>query len=254
MTKKINVGVFGIKGRMGHLIAQAVSDHAATLLCGGTCRSGTSPSDPSLVPLDDLVRQADVLIDFTHPDCLEDHLNACLTHQKPIMIGTTGLDPHHIDLLKKAAKTIPVVYAANTSLGITLLSALVEKAAHLLGPEHDIEIVESHHRRKIDAPSGTAKFLGETAAAARKGSFQLAPEDRYTKREKRPVGGIGYASIRGGNIVGEHQVHFISDHGHLNLTYASTSPMVYAEGALKAALWVTDKTPGLYSMRDVLSI
>lgn len=253
MGNKLKIGVFGVSGRMGQLIAEAALQSPSSTLVGGTSRHTPLQNYKQFSP-EGLVAESQVLIDFTHPDALETHLNACLNAKKPIMVGTTGLEPHHYGLLEKAAQSIPVIYAPNTSLGITLLMSLIEKAASVLGPEHDIEILETHHREKIDAPSGTALALGKVAAHARGEAMDIGPADRYIKREKRPLGGIGYASLRGGRVAGEHAVHFFGDLGQLTLSYASTSPHVYAEGALKAATWVLKQRPGLYNMRDVLGL
>ena len=170
-----------------------------------------------------------------------------------LIAGTTGLDDDQNAAILEAAKSVPIVSAPNMSVGITLLLGLTEQAASLLGPEFDIEIVEMHHRHKVDAPSGTAIGLGEAAAAGRQVTLRdvkQAVRDGHTGA--RPEGEIGFATLRGGNVVGDHTVVFAGEGERIELTHKAASRVIFAGGAVRAALWARDKEPGFYSMKAVL--
>lgn len=266
----LSIAIAGAGGRMGRALVRAASQDPRFLVCGGTERgdgqflgidlgalAGIAPlmmntSDTANLAAD----RAEVWIDFTAPEATIAALAALEgTPVRAAVIGTTGLTTEQETEIAAHAKRIAIVRSGNFSLGVTLLAALVEQAAQRLGPEWDIEITEAHHRRKADAPSGTALLLGEAAALGRKAPLarvRLAPHEGITGERK--AGGIGFSAVRGGGIVGEHDVRFIAEREVLTLSHQALDRAVFADGALAAALWVADKPPGLYSMRDVLGL
>lgn len=196
--------------------------------------------------------RGDVLIDFSAPDGLRGSLDRAISGGIPLLVGTTGLDEGHDSLIADAARTVPILKAANTSLGVALLSDLVERAARVLGPDAwDIEIVEAHHKKKADAPSGTALHLG---LAVERGRGFDAQEDlgRCGTGLKREPGSIGYAAIRGGTVAGDHDVMFLGPDERLILSHRAENRSIFAKGALAAARFLVGKPAGLYSMRDVI--
>lgn len=264
----LRVGLLGCTGRMGQMLLQLIhaSDHF--VLKGAITSSQNRflgqdvgrllPAIASLnVSITDGIDQfangTDVLIDFSSPQALETHLNKAQAYHLPIVIGTTGLDQKHHDLLSGAAKTIPIVQAANMSLAVNLLLMLTEQAARILGKDYDIEIIEAHHRHKKDAPSGTALSLGNVAARGR----GIDPANKVMARQgmigERPDNAIGFAVVRGGAIPGDHTVLFAGDHDQICLSHQAYDRSIFAQGALKAASWLKGKQPGLYSMQDVLA-
>ena len=193
----------------------------------------------------------DVLIDFSAPAALHASLDRAEAAAVPILIGTTGLGPDADEIIFKAARRVAVLRAANTSLGVALLSDLVERAASILGPDWDIEIAEAHHRQKADAPSGTALALGEAAAKGR-GTSLNADRGRDGTGLKRESGAIGFASLRGGTVAGDHDVMFLGPDERLILSHRAENRAIFARGALAAARFLVGKPAGLYSMRDVI--
>ena len=239
------IGIFGSAGRMGQAIAATISDLGATL-AGGIDAGG----DPA-----SLAQAADVLVDFTAPSALEGNLAAARAAGTPIVIGTTGLHAHHHALIDAAAAEIAVLQTGNTSLGVTLLARLVREAAEKLGPDWDIEIVEMHHRHKVDAPSGTALLLGEAAAAGRNTMLADARvSDRAGLTGARAEGTIGFASLRGGSVVGDHQVIFAGQGERIELGHRGDDRSIFARGAVTAALWLAGKPAGRYVMSEVLGL
>ena len=230
----IRVSLFAPEGRMGKAIAKAVAD------------------DPGFA-IDD--EHADVLVDFSAPDALRASLDRAISAGIPILVGTTGLQPDHHAEIAEAANTIAVIQAPNTSLGINLLRDLVEQATARLGPEWDIEILEMHHRHNVDAPSGTALMLGQSAAKGRGTTLQdLSRFDRISEHpHAREAGTIGYASLRGGSVAGEHVVILATEGERLELGHRADSRMIFARGALAAARFLAGKPAGLYTMRDVIA-
>jgi len=202
-----------------------------------------------------LAQASDVLVDFSSPKALEANLNAAMAAGVPIVVGTTGLEERHHWLCDHAAEKIAVLQTGNTSLGVTLLAHLVREAASRLGEDWDIEIIETHHRRKVDAPSGTALLLGEAAAAGR--GIVLA-DNAVRGRDgitgAREAGTIGFASLRGGEVAGDHTVQFLSDYEHITLSHHAENRMIFAQGAVKAAQWLIGKGAGRYSMPEVLDL
>ena len=202
-----------------------------------------------------LVREADALIDFSAPQALETNLAAARDAGVPIVVGTTGLADAHHRLIDDAAREIPVLQTGNTSLGVTLLAHLVREAAARLGTDWDIEIVEMHHRRKVDAPSGTALLLGEAAAEGR--GIDLA-DNRESGRDgqtgARAQGAIGFAALRGGTVAGEHSVIFAGEQERVTLAHNAEDRTIFARGAVRAAEWLIGREPGRYGMADVLDL
>jgi len=227
----IRISLFAPNGRMGKSIAAAVAE-----------------TDGFEIDED----HGDVLVDFSAPAALPDSLARAVKAGIPILVGTTGLDARADALIADAARKVAVLRAANTSLGVAVLSDLVERAAKALGPDWDIEIVEMHHRMKADAPSGTALGLGEAAARGR-GAPMRAERGRDGTGLKRQQGAIGFASLRGGTVAGEHDVIFAGPEERLILSHRAESRMIFARGALAAARFLIGKPAGLYSMRDVIS-
>jgi 4-hydroxy-tetrahydrodipicolinate reductase len=202
-----------------------------------------------------LINDSDVAIEFTSAEATAEHVMLAAEHGKPIVIGTTGLTGTHDAAVRRAAERIPIVWAANTSLGINLLLGLVEQVAARLGPEWDIEIVEMHHKHKADAPSGTALALGRAAAVARDVSLDaVAQRGRDGITGPRKAGDIGFAALRGGDAVGDHSVIFAGAGERLELTHRATNRAIYAVGAVRAARWLVGRPAGLYGMKEVLGL
>ncbi|HEY6662811.1 MAG TPA: 4-hydroxy-tetrahydrodipicolinate reductase [Sphingomicrobium sp.] len=228
----IRLSLFAPDGRMGQAIAKAVGD------------------DPAFA-IDQ--EHGDVLVDFSAPDALRASLDRAVSGGIPILVGTTGLKDEHQQLIDEAAKSIAVLRAPNTSVGVNLLRALVEQAVARLGPEWDIEVLEMHHRKKVDAPSGTALLLAQAAAQARGHNLpDLARFDRFGEPHAREPGTIGFASLRGGSVAGEHVVILAGDGERIELGHRAESRMIFARGALAAARFLVGKPAGLYSMQDVI--
>lgn len=228
--RPIRISLFAPNGRMGQAIARVVAD------------------DPAFTIETD---EADVLVDFSAPDALADSLHRAVSAGIPILVGTTGLDETADKGIAEAARQVAVLRAPNTSLGVAVLADLVERAAKVLGPDWDIEIAETHHRMKADAPSGTAWLLGQAAARGR--GTQLDAEcSRAGAGLIRKPGAIGFASLRGGSVAGDHDVMFLGDKERLILSHRAENRLIFAKGALAAARFLVGKSAGLYSMRDVI--
>jgi len=252
------IGIFGAAGRMGRAIADAAAAAGMTI-AGGTERNvPIDATDLGIALFADaltLAEASDVLIDFSSPSALSDHLDACIGARRPIVIGTTGLEHVHHALIDEAATQIPVLQTGNTSLGVNLLAALVEQAAQRLGDDWDIEIVEMHHRHKVDAPSGTALLLGEAAARGR--GIQLS---NHSERGRdgltgaRESGAIGFAALRGGSVAGDHQVILATEGERIEIGHRAENRTIFARGAIKAAAWLKDQPAGRYDMKAVLGL
>lgn len=228
----IRISLVAPDGRMGKSIAKAVADDTAFAI------------DQD---------HGDVLVDFSAPAALQASLKRAIAANVPILIGTTGLTEDHHAAIEAAAEKIAIIQAPNTSLGVNLLRDLVEQAASRLGPEWDIEILEMHHRHKVDAPSGTALLLGQSAAKGRgKKLPELARFDRFSEARAREAGTIGFASLRGGSVAGEHVVVLAADGERIELGHRADSRMIFAHGALAAVRFLVGKPAGLYTMRDVI--
>jgi len=252
-----SIGIFGAAGRMGRAIAQAAAE-AGIAISGGTDRDGSGELAPGIAIGSDpvaLAQISDVLIDFSVPAALSAHLDACLAAGKPILIGTTGLESEHHALIDKAAQAIAVLQTGNTSLGVNLLAALVEQAAARLGDDWDIEIVEMHHRHKVDAPSGTALLLGEAAARGR--GIALAEHSERGRdgiTGARAKGAIGFAALRGGSVAGDHQVIFATEGERIEIGHRAENRVIFARGAVKGAQWLSAQPAGRYDMKAVLGL
>ena len=263
---KIRVGVLGAGGRMGQAIIAALIDHPQLALAGAIERAGHAsvgrppgPGCPAGMTIGSnpgpLAHASDVLIDFTAPSALAATLDAACEGRAAIVIGTTGLAAEHHALIDRAARSIAVLQAANTSLGVTLLARLVADAARALGPDWDIEIAELHHRDKIDAPSGTALALGMAAAAGRGVDLgTVSDRGRDGTTGARVAGHIGFASLRGGSAAGDHTVLFAGEGERVELRHLAENRDIFARGALKAAAWLAPRPAGRYAMDDVLEL
>jgi 4-hydroxy-tetrahydrodipicolinate reductase len=239
------IGIIGSAGRMGGAL-QAAIVAAGHAYAGGIDQGG----DPAA-----LARASDVLVDFSAPAALEFNLEAAIGAGVPIVVGTTGLQERHHWLIDAAAVSIAVLQTGNTSLGVTLLAHLVREAAQRLGPDWDIEIVETHHRMKVDAPSGTALLLGEAAAAGRGEPLtDVAQRGRDGVTGARDSGAIGFASLRGGSVAGDHAVHFLADSERLTFSHMAENRGIFARGAVRAAQWLLGRAPGRYTMAQVLDL
>ena len=240
------IGIVGSEGRMGRAIAEAIAASAEAELAGGIDHDGDVSA---------LAGAADVLVDFSSPQALEATLDACLAARAPILIGTTGLMERHHYLIEDAAKDIAVIQTGNTSLGVAMLAALVRDAAGRLGEDWDIEILEMHHRHKVDAPSGTAKLLGEAAAEGRRVTLaEVTEEGRAGLTGARADGAIGFASLRGGSVAGDHRVIFAGPQERIELAHFAEDRAIFAKGAVRGALWLPGQRPGRYDMSDVLGV
>ena len=238
---------------MGQQVTAAVQDDARLALAARFDRPGAEGE--GLVDQAGALALADVIVDFTAPQASAALAQACAARGGPaLVIGSTGFEARELAAIAEAARFIPIVRAGNFSLGVNMLMGLVEQAARALGPEaYDIEIFEAHHRRKVDAPAGTALMLGQAAAAGR--GVDLAEVSRRGRdgiTGPRVPGEIGFTVMRGGGIVGEHSVSFVSEDETLTLSHSARSRGLFAGGALAAARWVAGQTPGEYDMGDVL--
>lgn len=249
-----SIGILGARGRMGLAISNAAAAQGA-IIAGGIDRDDAV--DGPHATLEALAAACDVLVDFSAPDALSAHLSAAIATGTPILIGTTGLGADDHRAIDAAAAQVAVLQTANTSLGVNVLRALVEQAARKLGPDWDIEIVEMHHRHKLDTPSGTALLLGASANVGRGAADRIAL-NRFDRMQEGPhereEGGVYYASLRGGSVAGDHQVVFAGDGERIELGHRAESRAIFAKGAVKAALWLAGKPAGRYTMSDVLGL
>jgi 4-hydroxy-tetrahydrodipicolinate reductase len=269
MANDMKIGIVGAAGRMGQTLVRQIGETEGCLLAGaieqpdsaaigkdvgmlaGVGETGVAIGGDAAV----MIAGVDLVIDFTAPDVSVQHADLAAQAGAAIVIGTTGMAPSHIESLERAARHIPIVFAPNMSVGVNLLMALVEQVARTLDESYDIEIVEMHHRHKVDAPSGTALGLGRAAAAGRGVSLDNAGRlSREGQTGARPRGEIGFATLRGGDVIGDHTVCFATEGERLELTHKASGRQIYAAGALRAALWTKGRGPGLYSMNDVLAL
>lgn len=255
---------------MGRMLLKETLSNPHAALAGGSARRGSDIvgqdlghlaglASTGLTATDDvnaLFSGSDAVIDFTRPELLAHHAELAVRHSTALVVGTTGFDEAARALLKETAEKIPVVQAANMSVGVTLLAQLVRQmAAKLDDATFDIEIVEMHHRHKIDAPSGTALALAQAAAEGREVRLDdVARKSRDGQIGPRPQGEIGISTLRGGDVVGDHTVIFAAEGERIELTHKASSRQIFARGAVRAALWAAGRKPGLYSMLDVLGL
>lgn len=260
-----NVAVHGAGGRMGRALIAAIEADSAANLAGAIVREGSE-----LIGLDagtlagvaaqnvpvssDLSTACDVLIDFTQPEPSLAAISACISQARPIVIGTTGYTAQQLEQVHAAAHKIPLLLAPNMSVGVNLAFQLIEMAARVLGSDVDIEVLEAHHRNKVDAPSGTAVRIGEILAAATGRKLEdVAVYGREGNTGLRERDTIGFATVRAGDIVGEHTVLFAGEGERIEITHRASSRMNFALGGVRAAKWLVNQRPGLYSMSDVLA-
>lgn len=268
MVHPLKVVIAGCSGRMGHALLDSVFSDTDLVLHGALDRTGSPQLGHDAgeqfgkltgVKLTDDVEAAlngaDVLVDFTRPEASMIYLEACQKNKVALVIGTTGFSTAEKQAIDAASKNIPIVFAPNMSVGVTLLINLVEQAAKVLNDGYDIEVVEMHHRHKVDAPSGTALRLGEAAA---KGVGQNLADCAIYAREgvtgEREAGKIGFATLRGGDVVGDHTVVFAGIGERVEITHKASSRATFAVGALRAAKFLAVKQAGLFDMQDVLSL
>ncbi len=265
----INIGVIGAGGRMGRMLIEAVQDNPQTSLSAAIEREGSSliGADAGEVAaierlnikiVDDLVSvidDIDVLIDFSLPDATEQNMQTCAEHKVAMVIGTTGFNEQQKQVLTEASKHIPIVYAGNYSTGVNLSLKLLGMAAKAFGNEADVEVIEAHHKHKIDAPSGTAYMMAQAVAEARGQNLkEVAVYGREGQTGAREAGSIGIHAIRGGEIIGDHTVMFIADGEVVEITHRARARMTFAAGAVRATTWVIQQKAGQYNMQDVLGL
>ncbi|WP_226701977.1 4-hydroxy-tetrahydrodipicolinate reductase [Microbulbifer elongatus] len=266
----VNIAITGFGGRMGRVLAEAVTfaeQEGRAKLSGAIVRPGSSlvGADAGEVAglgrnglaIVDSLGQAefDVLIDFTSPEATLDNAAYCAEHGKAIVIGTTGFTPGQKAQMLSAGDSTPLCFATNFSTGVNLCFNLLETAARVLGDDVDIEIVEAHHRHKVDAPSGTALSMGEVIAdTLGRDLSRVAVYGREGQTGARERDTIGFATVRGGDVVGEHTVSFLADGERIEITHKASSRLAFARGAVRAAIWLTGRAAGQYDMRDVLAL
>lgn len=261
------IAVIGITGRMGQSLLRALREEPTFRLTGAVAsadsarlgQDAAADGEPTGVLITSDVslglRGASVAVDFSLSDCVSAHARACTAAGVPLLVGATGLDAASQALLELAARDIPVLIAPNTSVGVSVVTKLVSMAASGLGASYDVEIFEAHHRMKRDAPSGTALALGEAVAQARGLNLKdVAAYDRAAESATRVPGSIGFASLRAGDIVGEHTVTFAAAGERVEITHRATDRITFARGALRAAEWLAAQPAGLYAMQNVLGL
>ncbi|WP_184013139.1 4-hydroxy-tetrahydrodipicolinate reductase [Rubricella aquisinus] len=269
MADQVKITVTGVSGRMGQMLVQAVAENDATVLTGATERPGHPWIGQDLGvalggaalgviveddPLEAIARSGAVL-DFTAPKPTVEHAGLCAQAGAAHVIGTTGLSSEDAAAIAAAARHTSIVQAGNYSLGVNLLTVLTQRVAKALDLDFDIEVVEMHHKHKVDAPSGTALMLGEAAAAGRGVALEdVSDRARDGITGERTPGAIGFAALRGGDVVGEHDVIFAGPGERLILRHIASDRMIFARGAVKAALWARAAKPGQYDMVDVLGL
>lgn len=267
--KIINVGVIGAGGRMGRMLVEAVQQNPQTTLTAAIERQGSSlvGADAGEVAavgrldvqiVDDLqsvINKIDVLIDFSLPDATEQNMQVCAAHNVAMVIGTTGFNEQQEQVLATASEQVAIVYAGNYSTGVNLSLKLLGMAAKAFGTDADVEVIEAHHKHKIDAPSGTAYMMAEAVAEARGQNLKdVAVYGREGQTGAREAGTIGIHAIRGGEIIGDHTVMFIADGEVVEITHRARARMTFAAGAVRAATWIVQQSAGQYNMQDVLGL
>ena len=240
------IAINGSKGKMGQALTEAINSSSQSDFGAGFDKGDN---------LIDSISNFEVLIDFSRPEASLNALAVCKDAGKAMVIGTTGFTDSELELIGQASKEIPIVFAPNMSVGVNLTLKILETSAKVIGPDSSIEIIEAHHRYKVDSPSGTALKMGEVIAnALGRDLSECAVYGREGIEEPRDMNTIGFSSIRGGDVVGEHTVAFFMDGERVEITHKASSRMIYANGAVRAANWLSDKSSGLYSMQDVLEL
>ena len=266
---KTKIGVVGCAGRMGRMLVAEIAATAGCTIAGGSEVPGSGYVNQDIgelaglgrigIPIgetvDKLMRDSNVVLEFTSPMATAEHAALGAKLGTAMVIGTTGLSPEQGDVVREAARSIPIVWAPNMSLGVNVLLSVVEAVARRLGPDWDIEILEMHHRGKVDAPSGTALALGQAAAAGREVVLeQVEQRARDGITGPRRQGDIGFAALRGGDVTGDHHVIFAGVGERLELIHRATTRAIYAKGAVRAARWVVGRPAGLYGLKEVLGL
>ena len=264
-----NIVITGASGRMGRALIEAALEVVGASLSGATVRSSSTlvgadagelvgqghRNAPIQSNLDAFASSSPVVIDFTTIEATLDHLQWCVTQSVPCVIGTTGFSDAQEMMIAEAGATIPVVYAPNFSVGVNVVFDLLDRASRVFGDSVDIEVIEAHHRHKVDAPSGTALAMGRVVANALDRDLnQVAVYGREGQTGARPREQIGFATVRAGDVVGDHTVLFASEGERVEITHKASSRRTFANGAVRAAIWASTQQPGLYSMRDVLGL
>ena len=264
---KISISIPGSNGKMGKTLLSLILESSKYEIASATCLpnedevgidiglfAGKSKINKEInAEPSSMFQNSNVLIDFTAPDATMFHAKECYNNNMAIVIGTTGLNADQENELRSFSKKIPIVYSANFSIGVTLLSQLVSNATKTLGFDWDIEVLEMHHKQKVDSPSGTALLLGKSAANARQQELsKVKSVSRDGLVGKRKEDEIGFAVLRGGDVVGEHSVLFCNSGERIELTHKATDRSIFASGALRASYWAANAEPGFYSLADVL--
>jgi 4-hydroxy-tetrahydrodipicolinate reductase len=263
------IGVVGAGGRMGRMLVQAVDNQSNAILQAASERAGSDLIGQDAGTLAGVGSQGvllvdspqtvfapnRVVIDFTAPSATLDHIKLAVANKSPMVIGTTGIDSDGVAQLKEASKSIPIVFAPNYSVGVNLMFKIAAEVAKVLDGSADFEIIEAHHKKKVDAPSGTALGLGEAIAdAVGRNLAQVGVFAREGQTGERDDKAIGFSTIRGGDIVGDHTAMFIGMDESIEITHRAKSRKIFANGAVRAAIWVADQKPGLYNMGDILGL
>ena len=264
-----NIVITGASGRMGRALIEAALEAEGASLSGATVRSSSTlvgvdagelvgqghRSAPIQSNLDAFASSSPVVIDFTTIEATLEHLQWCVTQSVPCVIGTTGFSDAQEAMIAEAGASIPVVYAPNFSVGVNVVFDLLDRASRVFGDSVDIEVIEAHHRHKVDAPSGTALAMGRVVAnALDRDLSQVAVYGREGQTGARPREQIGFATVRAGDVVGDHTVLFAAEGERVEITHKASSRRTFANGAVRAAIWASTQQPGLYSMRDVLGL
>ena len=251
----LKVAINGYLGTMGQVISEEIKKEKEIHLVAGVDKKYIKNDKNSIKVYDnisDIKEEVDVIIDFSHPSSLDSILKFSSENNIALVIGTTGLENKHIEKIKNASDKIPIFYSANMSLGVNLLLSLVKKSAHVLGNNFDIEIIEKHHNKKIDAPSGTAYMIADSINETLNNSKNYV-YNRHDKSVKRNKNEIGIHSIRGGTIVGEHTAIFAGPDEVIEISHSAASKKVFAQGALKAVKFIINKDNGLFDMNDLIN-
>lgn len=248
----INIALVGVNGKMGQVICRMAQQSENVNIVYGIDINAEKKCDfPVYTSFDDAKEDCDVIIDFSHPSSFATNLTFALEHKKPIVICTTGLSPEQKKSMEDAAKSIPVFFSANMSLGVNLIIELAKKATEVLAESFDIEIIEKHHNQKIDAPSGTALAIADAINEVSVPSNEYI-YDRHNSRKKRGKNEIGIHALRGGTIVGEHEVIFAGQDEIIEIKHTAMSREIFASGAIRAAIFMAGKPSGMYSMNDII--
>ncbi len=249
MTKIV---ISGANGKMGKNVYNCVALRDDCIVTAGIDINTEKYADFEIYKsAAELPEKPDAIIDYSHPACLDSLLEYCLSTGTPVVLATTGYSEEQIEQIKKAAKQIPVFFSWNMSLGINLLAQLAKKATSILGGQFDIEIIEKHHNQKIDAPSGTALMIANAINETRNNELKYV-YDRHSRRQKREASEIGIHAIRGGTIVGEHEVIFAGNDETISISHSAASKTVFAEGSINAAVFIKSQPAGIYDMGNIV--